>query len=113
MTSEFTIAVHALVFLNHKGTVFSSEGLAANVCTNAARIRKVMAKLKKADLVKTKEGVDGGYLFHRDSRDVNLSMVAEALDTPFVAASWKAAIRIWPVSFRQAWRESWTSSMES
>ena len=90
MTSEFTIAVHALVFLNHKGTVFSSEGLAANVCTNAARIRKVMAKLKKADLVKTKEGVDGGYLFHRDSRDVNLSMVAEALDTPFVAASWKS-----------------------
>lgn len=55
MTSEFTIAVHALVFLNHKGTVFSSEGLAANVCTNAARIRKVMAKLKKADLVKTRE----------------------------------------------------------
>ena len=90
MTSEFTIAVHALVFLNHKGAVFSSEGLAANVCTNAARIRKVMAKLKKADLVKTKEGVDGGYLFHRDSRDVNLSMVAEALDTPFVAASWKS-----------------------
>ena len=85
MTSEFTIAVHALVFLNHKGTVFSSEGLAANVCTNAARIRKVMAKLKKADLVKTKEGV-----VHRDSRDVNLSMVAEALDTPFVAASWKS-----------------------
>ena len=83
MTSEFTIAVHALVFLNHKGAVFSSEGL-------AARIRKVMAKLKKADLVKTKEGVDGGYLFHRDSRDVNLSMVAEALDTPFVAASWKS-----------------------
>ena len=32
--------------------------------------------------MKTKEGVDGGYLFHRDSRDVNLSMVAEALDTP-------------------------------
>ena len=34
--------------------------------------------------------MDGGYLFHRDSRDVNLSMVAEALDTPFVAASWKS-----------------------
>ena len=70
MTSEFTIAVHALVFLNHKAQVYSSEGLADNVCTNAARIRKVMAKLKKADLVKTKEGVDGGYLFHRDSREI-------------------------------------------
>ena len=52
MTSEFTIAVHALVFLNHKAQVYSSEGLAENVCTNAARIRKVMAKLKKADLAK-------------------------------------------------------------
>lgn len=90
MTSEFTIAVHALVFLNHKAAVYSSEGLAENVCTNAARIRKVMAKLKKADLVKTKEGVDGGYLFHRDCRDVNLTMVADALDTPFVTVSWKS-----------------------
>lgn len=90
MTSEFTIAVHALVFLNHKATVYSSEGLAENVCTNAARIRKVMAKLKKADLVKTKEGVEGGYLFHRDSGEINLAMVAEALDTPFVTVSWKS-----------------------
>lgn len=90
VTSEFTIAVHALVFLNHKATVYSSEELAQNVCTNAARIRKVMAKLKRADLVKTKEGVDGGYLFHRDSGKVNLAMVAEALEVPFVAASWKS-----------------------
>lgn len=90
MTSEFTIAVHALVFLNHKATVYSSEGLAENVCTNAARIRKVMAKLKKADLVRTKEGVDGGYQFHRDSRQVNLAMVADALQTPFVTVSWKS-----------------------
>ena len=90
MTSEFTIAVHALVFLNHKATVYSSEGLAENVCTNPARIRKVMAKLKKADLVKTQEGVDGGYLFHRDSREINLTMVADALETPFVTVSWKS-----------------------
>lgn len=90
MTSEFTIAVHALVFLNHKATVYSSEGLANNVCTDAARIRKVMAKLKKADLVKTKEGVDGGYMFHRDSKDVNLAMIADALQTPFVTVSWKS-----------------------
>lgn len=90
VTSEFTIAVHALVFLNHKAAVYSSEGLANNVCTNAARIRKVMAKLKKADLVKTKEGVDGGYMFHRDSKDVNLAMIADALQTPFVTVSWKS-----------------------
>ena len=68
MTSEFAIAVHALVFLEHKGIVISSEELAKNVCTNPARIRKVMAKLKRADLIRTKEGTEGGYLFFRGSR---------------------------------------------
>lgn len=90
MTSEFSVAVHALVFLNHKEEVVSSENLAKNVCTNAARIRKVMAKLKKAGLVETKEGIDGGYLFCRDSREVNLDMIAEALEVSFVFASWKS-----------------------
>ena len=56
MTSEFSVAVHALVFLNHKGTTYSSEGLAENICTNPARIRKVMAKLKKAGLMTSVAG---------------------------------------------------------
>ncbi|MGI6070006.1 MAG: RrF2 family transcriptional regulator [Blautia sp.] len=90
MTSEFTIAVHALTVLNHRAAVVKSEALAENVCTNAARIRKVMAKLKKAGIVETKEGVDGGYLFVKDSAQVNLYMVASALDVDFVSASWKS-----------------------
>ncbi len=90
MTSEFSIAVHALVFLNHKAEVISSENLAQNVCTNAARVRKVMAKLKKAGLVETKEGIDGGYFFSGNSEDVNLHLIAEALDIAFVSASWKS-----------------------
>ena len=49
-----------------------------------------MAKLKKADLIKTKEGADGGYFFHREAREVDLQMIGDALDTPFVAASWKS-----------------------
>ena len=58
-----------LFFLNHKGTVYSSEGLAENICTNAARIRKIMVRLKKAGLVETKEGIDGGYLFVKTSEE--------------------------------------------
>ena len=50
MTSEFAIAVHALVYLNHKQETLASEELAKNVCTNPARIRKVMAKLKKKNV---------------------------------------------------------------
>lgn len=90
MTSEFAIAVHALVFLEHKGIVISSEELAKNVCTNPARIRKVMAKLKKADLIHTKEGTEGGYFFFRDAGEVTLSTVADALQISFVSTSWRS-----------------------
>ena len=55
MTSEFAIAVHALVYLHHKNAVLSSEELAENICTNSARVRKVMAKLKKKDLIGKKK----------------------------------------------------------
>ena len=48
--SSFSIAVHALVYLNHMEKVLSSEELAQNVCTNPVLIRKVMSKLKKAGL---------------------------------------------------------------
>lgn len=89
MTSEFSIAVHALVFLNHKGTVYSSEALAENICTNAARIRKIMVKLKKAGLVETKEGIDGGYLFTKKAEDINLCVIADGLDFSFVSSGWK------------------------
>lgn len=90
MTSEFSIAVHGLVFLNHKERVASSEEVAKNVCTNAARIRKVMSKLKKADLVETKEGIDGGYFFHKKSKEVNLAMIASALQVTFVSVPWES-----------------------
>lgn len=90
MTSEFAIGVHALVFLNHKRKVESSEIVAENVCTNPARVRKVLSKLKKAGLVETKEGAEGGCLFDADANLVNLCMIADALGTTFVSASWKS-----------------------
>ena len=61
MNSDFIVAVHALVYLNHKADIVSSEALAKNICTNAARVRKVMAPLKRAGLVTTREGNVGGY----------------------------------------------------
>lgn len=90
MTSEFCIAVHALVYLNHKAKTLSSEELAENICTNPARIRKVMAKLKKADLIVTKEGPDGGYSFLLDPAAVTLSQISQALDVCFVSAAWRS-----------------------
>ena len=90
MTREFAIAVHALVYLNHKQETLASEELAKNVCTNPARIRKVMAKLKKKDLIATKEGQNGGYHTSMEAADVNLAMIYDALETEAVCPSWKS-----------------------
>lgn len=90
MTSEFAIAVHALVYLNHKKTVVSSDGLAENVCTNPTRIRKVLSHLKKAGFVQTKEGAEGGYQLVADPARITLRAIADSLDVSFVSASWKS-----------------------
>lgn len=90
MTSDYCVAVHALVYLNHKAKVLSSEELAENICTNPARVRKVMAKLKKAGFVKTKEGSERGYLFDQDADRVTLDQIAQALEIRFVDTAWKS-----------------------
>ena len=49
-----------------------------------------MAKLKKAGLVDTKEGIDGGYHFILDPAAVTLRQLSEALDMRFVSATWQS-----------------------
>lgn len=79
MTGEFAIAVHALVYLNHKATTQSSEELARNVCTNPARIRKIMGKLKKSGFVIAKEGLCGGYCTITNVTTITLRQIIESL----------------------------------
>ena len=55
MDSSFNLAVHALVCLSHSGRSLSSEALAENICTNPTRVRRVMAGLKKAGMVETRD----------------------------------------------------------
>ena len=55
MDSSFNLAVHALVCLSHSGRSLSSEALAENICTNPTRVRRVLAGLKKAGMVETRE----------------------------------------------------------
>ena len=89
MNSDFLLAVHGLIYLNHKKETLSSDILAQNICTHPARVRRVMARLKKAGLIETREGrVDGGYFFSIDPKSVNLKMISDALDVCFVATGW-------------------------
>ena len=87
MTGDFGVGVHALVYLNHKNCYLSSEQLAENICTNPARVRKIMALLRQAGLVETKEGGGGGYFFALQPQHVTLRQVAEAVNCCFASVS--------------------------
>ena len=90
MTGAFSLAGHALVYLDHKKTSLSSEALAENICTNPARVRKVMAQLKRAGMISTKEGFEGGYTFSGDPEKLTLAEVARAVDARFVESAWRS-----------------------
>lgn len=90
MTSEFVVAVHALVYLHHRDETVASEELAGNVCTNPARVRKVMALLKKSGMVYTKEGKNGGYHIGRGAEEITLEQVSEALGVEMIKAPWQS-----------------------
>lgn len=90
MTSEFCVAVHALAYLNRHPWTVSSETLAVNICTNPARVRRVLSGLKKAGLVDTREGAEGGYRLARPPEEVSLAGVARALGVQFVGAAWRS-----------------------
>ena len=88
MNGSFCVGVHALAYLSRRACLLPSEELAEHICTNPARVRKVMAALKRTGMVTTKEGSDGGYRFAGDPELLTLDQVADALDVRFVRAAW-------------------------
>jgi DNA-binding IscR family transcriptional regulator len=90
VTAQFPVAVHALVFLLHKGELTSSEKLAANICTNPARVRKVMAMLCRAGLAGCRQGKSSGYFPRPDGECITLRAVMEALSERPLSMSWSS-----------------------
>ena len=83
MSSNFCVAIHGLVYLYHSRSTVSSEELAKHICTNPARVRKVMLMLKKQGLVLTREGKDGGYSCAAGAEEITLRHIAEATEMHF------------------------------
>lgn len=89
MNSEFTIAVHSLVFLAYlPDHMASSESIANNVSTNPARIRKIMSCLRKGGFVKTKEGVGGGYILNADPQEITLAQIYRTVSCGTIKPHW-------------------------
>lgn len=91
MNSDFCVAVHAMVYLNHKQALCSSEQLAENICTHPARVRRILVRLKKSGLLSAVDsGPKGGYQFTGDPSRTTLQQVAAALEVTFVEPGWRS-----------------------
>lgn len=89
MNSEFTIAVHSLVYLAYlPEKMASSDMIADNVGTNSARVRKVMSGLRKSGFVGTREGSGGGYRLTIDPESVTLADIYRVMAQGSLIPSW-------------------------
>ena len=59
MDTKFSVAVHILILISESPLPINSDQMAESVGTNASYIRKILALLRKADIVEGHIGVSG------------------------------------------------------
>lgn len=59
MDTKFSVAVHILILISESPTPINSEQMAGSVGTNPSYIRKILALLKKENIVDGHRGVSG------------------------------------------------------
>ncbi len=81
MTTRFAVAVHVLVFLQRHGDEpASSEVLAGSVGTNPSLIRRLLSRLNRAGLTRSRLGTGGGALLARPADAISLLEVYRAVE---------------------------------
>jgi DNA-binding IscR family transcriptional regulator len=84
---QFSIALHVMAGLGVlDGQNTTSAYLAKSVNTSASFVRRIMAKLSKAGLVRTTMGKDGACWLGRDAKDISLLDIYQAVSAPKVFA---------------------------
>ena len=80
---QFSIAVHIMAGLGcRNGQDATSGELAMSVNTSPSFVRRTLAKLSKAGLIKTTTGKAGACRLAKDTKDVSLLDIYKAVDAP-------------------------------
>jgi Rrf2 family protein len=80
LNSQFAVAIHALTLLAYAGPEpITSEFIAGSVMTNPVVIRRVMALLRAAKLVRSRGGPGGGWQLVRAPAAITLRDVYRAV----------------------------------
>lgn len=83
--SRLSITLHGLLHMAERETI-TSEELAACLSTNPVVVRRTMAGLREAGLVRSERGHGGGWSLVRDLATISLADVHAALGEPAVFA---------------------------
>jgi Rrf2 family protein len=86
VNTQFSIAVHVLAAIAHYERTFTSEILAGSVNANPIFVKRILAKLSKARLVKATVGKAGGYALAKSPKDISLLDISNAVSPPSVFA---------------------------
>lgn len=83
-SQRFPVAVHALVYMAHKGALspqraVASSTLAQSVPTNPVVVRRVTSLLAKARLIETRSGATGGAWLAKKPSAITLADVLKAV----------------------------------
>lgn len=78
--ARFQISVHILTLLaKAEGQPLSSEYIAGSININPVLVRKEISVLRKAGMVQSKEGKNGGCFLAKNAQNILLSEVYEAV----------------------------------
>lgn len=83
VNTQFSIAVHVMAGLGYRiGNDTNSADLAKSVNTSPSFVRRVLAKLSKAGLVRTTKGPAGACWLARKPEEISLLDIYRAVDAP-------------------------------
>jgi Rrf2 family protein len=82
VNTQFSIAVHLMAGIAHREAIVTSEALAGSVNTNAAFVKRILAKLSKASLIHAVSGRSGGCELARKASDISLLDIYRAVEAP-------------------------------
>lgn len=87
VNTQFSIAVHVMAGLGYQeGRCVTSAQLAQSVNTSPSFVRRVLAKLSSAGLVRATTGAGGSCGLARDPANISLLDIYKAVDAPKVFA---------------------------
>lgn len=78
-TKWFGLALQSLLVLSEFGGICPSAIMADKLEAQSTFLRKILANLVRAGLIKAKEGREGGYFLAKDASEITLKEVYDAM----------------------------------